>query len=88
MNIRKPIDYSAMYSTLDQLIVAGLPQAELYFEIGRAISSRPEKGEAVIAAEYLQEHYPASKGFSPGTCAGCGSFTVPTLIVRSCGTWP
>ena len=44
MNIRKPIDYSAMYRTLDRLIVAGLPQAELYFEIGRAVCSRQEKG--------------------------------------------
>ena len=88
MNIRKPIDYSAMYSTLDQLIVAGLPQAELYFEIGRAIRSRPGNGAAVIAAEFRRGNKPASRGFSPGTCAGCGSFTVPTLIVRSCGTWP
>ena len=65
MNIRKPVDYRAMYQSLDQIMAVELPQVKLYFEIGRAVSSRPEKGAAVIAAEYLQEHYPASKGFSP-----------------------
>ena len=38
---------------------------ELYFEIGRAVCARPEKGAAVIAAEYLQVNYPEGKGFSP-----------------------
>ena len=65
MNVRKPTDYSAMYRTLDQLMAAGLPQTELYFEIGRAVCSRPEKGAAVMAAEYLQANYPACKGVSP-----------------------
>ena len=65
MNIRKPTDYSAMYETLDQLMGAKLPQMELYFEIGRVVCARPEKGAAVIAAEYLQANYPECKGFSP-----------------------
>ena len=65
MNTRKPADYSAMYGTLDQLMAAGLPQMELYFEIGRAVCARPEKGAAVMAAEYLQANYPEAKGFSP-----------------------
>ena len=65
MNTRKPTDYSAMYGMLDQLMAAGLPQMELYFEIGRAVCARPEKGAAVIAAEYLQANYPGDRGFSP-----------------------
>ena len=65
MNTRKPADYSAMYGTLDQLMAAGLPQMELYFEIGRAVCARPEKGAAVMAAEHLQASCPESKGFSP-----------------------
>lgn len=65
MNIRKPTDYSAMYETLDQLMEAKLPQMELYFEIGRIVCARPEKGAAVMAAEYLQANYPECKGFSP-----------------------
>ena len=64
MNVRKPTDYSAMYGTLDQLMGAELPQMELYFEIGRAVCARPEKGAAVMAAEYLQANYPECKGFS------------------------
>ena len=65
MNIRKPTDYSAMYEALDHLMAAALPQVERYFEIGGAVSARPEKGAAVMAAEYLQTNYPTVKGFSP-----------------------
>ena len=65
MNIRKPIDYSIMFAALDALMSAELPQMELYCEIGRLISERPEKGAAVAAAEYLQNRYPEASGFSP-----------------------
>jgi len=65
MNIRKPVDYSAMYAKLDCLMASTLPQMELYCGIGRVISERPEKGAAVIAAEYLQANYPDVSGFSP-----------------------
>ena len=65
MNVRKPTDYRAMYRVLDQLMGAELPQMELYFEIGRAVCARLEKGAAVMAAEYLQANYPECKGFSP-----------------------
>ena len=50
---------------LDTLLQTELPEAELYLEIGRAICARPEKGAAVMAAEYLQANYPECGGFSP-----------------------
>ena len=65
MNIRKPTDYTAMFTTLDTLMAAQLPQMELYCEIGRVVSGRAEKGAAVAASEYLQAAYPAAEGFSP-----------------------
>lgn len=65
MNIRKPTDYSAMYAVLDRLMDEELPQVELYFEIGRAVCDRTEKGAAVAASEYLQAAYPETIGFSP-----------------------
>ena len=65
MNVRKPVDYSAMFAALDALIAADLPQMELYVKIGRLVSSRPEKGAAVAAAEYLCNAYPDASGFSP-----------------------
>ena len=65
MNIRKPADYSVLFSELDKLIAAQLPQMELYCEIGRLVSGRSEKGAAVAASEYLQAAYPAAEGFSP-----------------------
>ena len=65
MNIRKPADYSVLFSELDKLIAAQLPQMELYCEIGRLVSGRAEKGAAVAASEYLQAAYPTAEGFSP-----------------------
>ena len=34
MNIRKPIDYSILFSEIDKLVAEQLPQMELYCEIG------------------------------------------------------
>ena len=65
MNIRKPTDYTAMFTTLDTLMAAQLPQMELYCEIGRLVSGRAEKGAAVAASEYLQATYHTAEGFSP-----------------------
>ena len=65
MNIRKPADYSVLFSELDNLMAAQLPQMELYCEIGRVVSGRAEKGAAVAASEYLQITCPDVEGFSP-----------------------
>ena len=65
MNIRKPADYNALFTALDGLIAASLPQMKLYCETGRLVSGRPEKGAAVAAAEYLQRTYPDTAGSSP-----------------------
>lgn len=65
MNVRKNIDYSEMYETLDKLMAKQLPQMELYCEIGKAVCRRTEKGAAVMASEYLNKQYPDVKGFSP-----------------------
>ena len=65
MNVRKPVDYATMFAELDTLIATELPQMELYCEIGRVVSGRPEKCAAVAAAEYLCNAYPDASGFSP-----------------------
>lgn len=65
VNVRKNIDYSAMFAALDTLTEANLPQMEMYFEIGRLVSNRQEKGAAIAAAEYLQAMFPEASGFSP-----------------------
>ena len=65
MNIRKAVDYTTMFTALDKLIAADLPQMELYCEVGHLVSGRPEKGAAVAAAEYLSATYPDVTGFSP-----------------------
>ncbi len=65
MNVRRPVDYSAMFAALDTLMAAALPQMELYCEIGKLVSDRPEKGAAVAAADYLRATYPDAPDFSP-----------------------
>ncbi len=65
MNIRKTVDYSTMFAALEAAMDADLPQMELYCEIGKIICTRPEKGAAVAAAEFLKEQYPDMTGFSP-----------------------
>jgi len=65
VNIRKPVDYSTLFSKLDKLMAAKLPQMELYREIGQVVSGRAEKGAAVAASEYLKMTCPDVEGFSP-----------------------
>ena len=65
MNIRKPTDYSILFSELDRFMAEQLSQMNLYCEIGRLVSSKAEKGAAVVASEHLRAAYPAADGFSP-----------------------
>lgn len=65
MNIRKNIDYTDMYAALDSAMTENLSQVELYYEIGKAVCQRTEKGAAVAAATYLSKQYPDVQGFSP-----------------------
>lgn len=65
MGVRRLTDYSSMFTLLDALLAAELPLIKLYYEIGRIVSSSPEKGAAIAAAEYLQNVCPDAAGFSP-----------------------
>ena len=65
MNIRKAIDYSELFAAVERAVSACVPQMELYRELGRLVSERPEKGAAVAVSEYLRETRPVCSGFSP-----------------------
>lgn len=65
MNIRKPTDYSILFSELDRLMAEQLSQMNLYCEIGRLVSSKAEKDAAVAASEHLQMTRPDAEGLSP-----------------------
>jgi predicted nuclease of restriction endonuclease-like (RecB) superfamily len=65
MNIRKNIDYRELFGAVDAALTENLSQMELYCEIGRLVSQRPEKGAAVAVAEYLTAQCPDVSGFSP-----------------------
>ncbi|MBD5148021.1 MAG: hypothetical protein HDT19_04455 [Oscillibacter sp.] len=62
MNISKPVDYSAMFATLNALLAAELPQIKLYCAIGQLVSGRPEKVAAAAAAKHLCPSITAEKG--------------------------
>lgn len=88
MNIRKNIDYSEMYESLDLLMAKDLPQMELYYKIGEAVCRRTEKGAAVMASEYLNRQYPDVKGFSPRSLRRMRDFyriyeNYPALLSRA-----
>ena len=55
MNVRKAVDYSAMFAALGLVMDADLPQIELYCEIGKIVCARAEKGAAVAAAQNLSK---------------------------------
>ena len=65
MNVRKPVDYGAMYRELTAILAQNLPQMDEIHAIGKVIHQRPEKGAAVAAAEFLQANFPDRTGFSP-----------------------
>ena len=65
MNVRKPVDYGAMYHELAAILAQNLSQMDEIYAIGKIISQRPEKGAAVAAAEFLQANFPDRTGFSP-----------------------
>lgn len=59
------INYSALFAAVDKAVRAALPQMKLYWEIGRLVCERPEKGAVVAVAEHLQSEFPDGRGFSP-----------------------
>ena len=65
MNVRKPVDYGAMYRELTEILAQNLSQMEEIHAIGKTIRQRPEKGAAVAAAEFLQVNFTDRTGFSP-----------------------
>ena len=64
MNVRKEIDYSALFADIDAVMTMKLTQMELYREIGRLVAAHPAKGAAVAAADYLKQIQLDAKGFS------------------------
>lgn len=65
MNFRKNIDYTTMYSKVEEAMCQESSMMVRYFAIGKAVAERPEKGAAVAAAEYIQKKWPDEKGYSP-----------------------
>ena len=58
MNIRKPVDYSAMYAAIDTLMVSDMEQTKLFCEIGRLIDERTEKGSSGCCRRIYQYDLP------------------------------
>ena len=65
MNIRKPVNYTDLYTQLETALCRNKKQMDQYAAIGKAVALRSEKGAAVAAADYLREAHPELSGFSP-----------------------
>ncbi len=93
MNIRKAVDYSAMFAALEAVMDADLPQMKLYCEVGKIVCARSEKGAAVAAAEFLKEQYSDMTGFSPRNVRRMRDFyrlygDMPELLAKTlCLNW-
>ena len=87
MNVRKPVDYGAMYRELTAILAQNLPQMDEVYAIGKAISQRPEKGTAVAAAEFLQANFPDHAGFSPRNVRRCAIFTRLMKMTKRASVW-
>ena len=73
MNIRKNIDYSAMFAALDAALSAELPQMQLCCELGRIVCSRPEKARQWLQPNICTAVSPMLPASPRGTFAGCVS---------------
>ena len=73
MNIRKPTDYVTMFTTLDTLMAAQLPQMELYCEIGR----RTPEGRRSATQSILRRGASWRSMGSPATVTQRGSSPMP-----------
>ena len=93
MNVRKNIDYSELFAAIDKAVRAALPQMKLYWEIGRLVCERSEKGAAVAVAEHLRAEFPNARGFSPRNVRRMREFyrsytETPTLLDKAmCLGW-
>ena len=85
MNIRKPTDYATMFTILDTLMAAQLPQMELYREIGWSAAGA-KKERLSRRRNTCKRPIPRPMAFLPAMCAVCARFTQPTRkLLKSCG---
>ena len=73
MNIRKPVDYNALYADSDKLMAAKLSQMERYREIGRLVSARNEKVRRSRPLNICRPHIPRPQTSPRVICGVCGS---------------
>ena len=84
MNIRKPTDYTTLFTALDAAVAAQLPQMELYCEIGRVVSGRGEKAPLSRRRNTCKRPIPQPTASLPAMCAGCGISGSCTAARRNC----
>ena len=89
MNKRKPVDYTELYTLLDEIIAGTAAQMEQYTAIGKAVSMRSEKG----ARQWQRRNICSrtgrnSRAFLPGICGGCGLSIRHMGIILTCWNLP
>ena len=72
MNIRKPTDYTTLFTALDAAVAAQLPQMELYCEIGRVVSGRAKKAPLSRRRNTCKRPILQPRAFSPQPAPDAG----------------
>ncbi len=73
MNIRKPVDYSALYADLDKLMAVELPQMERYREMADWSAPGSRKARRSRPPNICRPHIPRPQASPCVICGVCGN---------------
>ena len=87
MNVRKPVDYGAMYRELSAILAQNLPQMDEIYAIGKTISQRRRKVRRSWPQNFCRRISLTAQAFPHATCAGCAFFARPMKMTKRSSGW-
>ena len=87
MNIRKPVDFSEMYLSLDMAVAGKYAQMQMYAMIGQAVTTREEKELLLLPQIIYRCVTQICLDSLLAISAGCVNFTAPTLRTKRYCIW-
>ena len=75
MNVRKPVDYGAMYRELSVILAQNLPQMDEIYAIGKTISQRRRKVRRSWPQNFCRRISLTAQAFPRAMCARYAIFT-------------
>ena len=87
MNVRKPVNYGAMYREFTEILARKLPQMDEIYAIGKAVSRRPEKARQSQRQSFCRRISLTAQAFPHAMCAECAIFTRPMKMTKRFSDW-